>query len=613
MEYRNLIFALTLAFTGTFISNAQTKLDGTPIGTEPSKASVVFDGDKSTSYITSQSSYAWVGLDLGEPYVISKVGWSSPSTNPSYYMLGIFQGANNPDFSDAIPFAMIKDGKASTIDVDCSRGFRYVRYVGPSNSHCTVSEIEFYGTPGKGDDSRLYQLTNLPTVVINTVNDEIPYDKEHDISSTVIIISNDGTEILDKDKTNIRERGNASRDFPKKPWRIKFDKKQNVLDAPAKAKKWTLINNYGDKTLMRNMLAFDIARKMDMEWVPFSTPVDVILNGEYKGCYQLCDQVEVGEGRLEIEEMEVTDIEGDALTGGYFVEVDAYAEDEPVWFRTAHYGLPVTIKSPDDADIVDAQKRYIIDYFNMLEPMMKDTDPVSGYRSIFDNRSFIKHMLVNEMAGNTDTYWSTYMYKRRNDPVIYTGPVWDFDLGFNNDFRTYPVYSRSGNGFLWNSGLASNAEGMIYFAQRILLKDESTSAEILDVWREARRNGLTVEWLQDQVDEYALLMDESQQLNFIRWPILSEKVHMNPMAYGSYEAECSAVKTFIRQQMAHLDAVVGYDPNNDESSSIYTVDTEQDSTPEYYTLSGLKIEKPTAPGIYIKRTGTISTKIIISF
>ena len=516
MKNRSLFLALTLALSCNFFLSAQSKLTGTPIGSDPENAFIAFDGDKTNRYMTKSGSYSWVGLDLGEPHIISQVGVSIPTDNKAYYQLGIFQGANNPDFSDAIPIAMIKDRDLDIMEVKCSRGFRYVRYVGPANSYCLVSEVEFYGEPGEGDDKHLWQITNLPTVVINTVNGEIPYDKEHDISSTVIIISNDGTEILAKDKTNIRERGNASREYPKKPWRIKFDKKQNVLDAPAKAKKWTLINNYGDKTLMRNMLAFDIARKMEMEWVPFCTPVDVVLNGEYKGCYQLCDQVEVGEGRLEIDEMEKTDTEGDALTGGYFVEIDAYAVDEPVWFRTAHYGLPVTIKSPDDEDIVESQKKYIENYFNMLEPMMKDTDPLTGYRSIFDNRSFIQHMLVNEMAGNTDTYWSTYMYKRRDDPVIYTGPVWDFDLGFNNDFRTYPVPSRSGSGFLWNSGLASSADGMIYFAQRILLKDESTAAEITDVWRKARRNGLSAEWLNNQVDEYASLIEESQKLNFTR-------------------------------------------------------------------------------------------------
>lgn len=622
-QFAKLALATAIAASVPTAMPAAQKLTGTPIGTSAQVASAVFDGNAGTTYRASKESYAWVGLDLGEAHVITRVGWMAPS-NANAVVLGMFQGANSADFSDAVPIYLNtqsgSNGRMDYADVNCSRGFRYVRYIGPSGSFCNLAELEFYGDKGAGDDSRLWQLTNLPTVVINTVNDEIPYDKEHDISSTVIIISKDGTDILAQSKTDIRERGNGSRQFPKKPWRLKFDKKQNVLDAPAKAKKWTLINNYGDKTLMRNMLAFDIARKAGMAWVPYCQPVDVVLNGEYKGCYQLCDQVEVNPGRLEIDEMEPTDIEGEALTGGYFFEIDAYAEDELSWFRSAHYGIPVTIKSPKDDEIVPEQKKYIVDYFNKLEEMMKDTDPVTGYRSIFDNESFIQHMLVNEVAGNTDCYWSTYMYKKRNNPVIYTGPVWDFDLGFDNDSRVYHVYDRSGDSFLWDCGVASAADGMRYFAQRILTKDPGTKDEILAVWEKARRAGLSAQWLKDKVDEYASLLDASQKLNFTRWPILNQRVHQNPVALGSYTAECEAIKRYADKQIDHLDKVIGFDPStlptepddpNENAIESVVTDSASDAPAEYFTLQGVKVATPVAGGIYIMRRGREVTKVVI--
>ena len=606
---------VAMAFTCGLTVNAQTKLSGTPIGTASSSAQNAFDNNVATVYKTGSPSYSWVGLDLGEQHVITSVAWTPSYSYPDAVMLGIFQGANSPDFSDAVPIYLISNNVYGGIraegEVNCSRGFRYVRYVSPSNKYCEVADLEFYGQKGAGDDSHLWQVTNLPTVVINTINGEIPNDKEHDISSTVIIISENGSNILDKSDTGVRERGNASREFPKKPWRIKFDKKQKVLDAPAKAKKWTLINNYGDKTLMRNMLAFDIARKMGMKYVPFCAPVDVILNGEYKGCYQLCDQVEVNEDRVDITEMEPTDVSGDALTGGYFIEVDAYAYDELSWFQSSHYGIPVTIKSPDDDKIVPAQRQYIVNYFNALENVMKDTDPVTGYRSVFDNESFIQHMLTNEMAGNTDCYWSTYMYKDRNDPKIYTGPVWDFDLGFNNDNRTYPVYTKSGNGFLWNSGYASYANGMIYFAQRILLKDPGTADEILAVWSAARRNGLTADWLKGKVDEYAQQMDASQRLNFIRWPILNQYVHQNPKVYSTYSAACDDVKSYIGLQMDHLDKVVGFDPSSLEDGVGSIAADDRNAPVEYYNLQGIRVSAPSASGFYIVRQGSKVEKIFV--
>ena len=590
--------------------NANEKLVGTPLGSNPDNAYLAFDGDETTTYRANQGSYSWVGLDLGESYVINEVKWVAPKNNQNQVLLGVFQGANNEDFSDAVPIAIIDNVSETSKDVDCSRGFRFVRFVGPSNSYCNISELEFYGMQGEGDDSHLWQITNLPTVVINTVDGEIPYDKEHDISSTVIIISENGSNILEKSETNVRERGNASRQFPKKPWRIKFDKKQNVLNAPAKAKKWTLINNYGDKTLMRNMLAFDIARALGMDYVPFCTPVDVILNGEYKGCYQLSDQVEVNEGRLDIVEMGPEDNEDEAITGGYFVEVDGYANQEPVWFSTSYYRVPITIKSPDDDEITTEQINYIREYFDSFETLLRNSGSSSQYREIFDVPSFIRHMLVNELAGNTDIYWSVNMYKDRNDPKIYTGPVWDFDLGFNNDYRTYPVTQRSGNGFLWNTNYIWPANGMRNVARQIMTVDPETADDIFLIWSSARNEGLTPEWLESKLDEYVDLLSQSQRLNFMRWPILSTRVHNNPVALGSFEAECDAIRDYIYSQFQHLDEVIGYE--NERLTIIGKMEIpDENKELEYYTLTGIKVSYPTTPGIYVVKSGAKSHKIIV--
>ncbi|MCC8072384.1 MAG: CotH kinase family protein [Bacteroidales bacterium] len=622
----SLLFALSLS-TASLGAWADSPLQGAVIGTtdcydysasRPSTtvntAANLFDGDPSTFFATNARSYTWAGLDLGEPHVITRVGWMPRDDvyGESRVVLAMFEGANSPDFMDAIPIYLNTErgtrGQMSYADVDCSRGFRYVRYVGPNDARCNLAELEFYGYPAVGDDSHLYQLTNLPMVVVNTVDQEEPYDKEHEITANIIIIDEEGAYYLEKEG-GIRERGNGSRQFPKKPWRIKFAKKQSVLDAPAKAKKWTLINNYGDKTLMRNRLAFDIAERMGMEWVPYCRFVDVVLNGEYKGCYQLCDQVEVNEGRLEIDEMTPEDVDGEALTGGYFVEVDAYADEETSWFTTSHYHLPITIKSPDEDEITPEQSQYIEDYFNELERLLhvsSFTDPEQGYRQMLDTRSFIQHMLVNEVAGNTDTYWSTYMYKRRSDPLIYTGPVWDFDLGFDNDYRTYHVYNSKD--YLWDSGNASSAEGMRYFAQRILKKDTTTAAEIQAMWQQVRDHGLTAEWLNALVDAYAEELDASQRLNFMRWPILSEYVHMNPVALGSYNAEVRRVKDYVEKQMAHLDKVIGYDP---ELNAITTVkaDESTDGPVEYFTPQGVRTQHLVEGQIYIRRQGNKVDKI----
>lgn len=318
-----------------------------------------------SAFVRATTETRWVGLDLGQPYVITKVGLALHQTDGQDPLppLGIIEGANQEDYMDALPLLMITDPQDVTAgivyyDISNSKGFRYVRYVSPSGARCNVSDLTCYGHPGVGDETHLYQITNLPTITIHTLEGKEPYDKVNQIPCSISILSADKSTLLAESGT-IRLRGNGSSEYPKLPYRIKFDEKQQVLDAPAKAKKWTLINNYADKTLMRNLLAFGISQKMKMSYTPYGTLVDVILNGEYKGNYQLCDQVQVHKGRIEITPMTPEDNEEPALTGGYHFEVDAYARFENSWFQSAD-GKPVTIHTPDEKSITSSQRSIVL-------------------------------------------------------------------------------------------------------------------------------------------------------------------------------------------------------------------------------------------------------------
>ena len=522
----------------------------------------VFDGDFNTYFASYDRSGTWVGLDLGEKYVINKIGYSPRLSHQNRVRLAVIEGANNADFSDAIPIHVIKEPgvekEMNYAEINCSRGFRYVRYVTPNDVRCNLAELAFYGEKGEGDDSQFYQITNLPTVVINTKGAQEVTSKEEELSSVVYIVSEEGKKLLATEKTGVRGRGNASWNFPKKPYRLKFDEKQQLLDAPAKAKKWTLINNYGDKTLMRNILAFELSRRFGLAYTPYCHPVDVVLNGEYRGCYQLCDQIEVNKNRVNITEMEPEDVDLPELSGGYLIEVDAYASTEASHFYST-LGTPVTIKSPDDEDIVNAQTRYITDYFNRMENAVfasNFADPETGYRRYLDLDSFLKHFMVGEMSGNTDTYWSVYMTKDRESDKFFTGPVWDFDIAFDNDQRTYPIEAHTDYIFASKGSVASKA--MRQMVNRIVKEDEGARQRLLELWSEARNTkGIDETSLLEYVDKTVELLNESQKLNFLRWNILSERVHENPQASGSYEGEVAIVKNFIRKRLPQMDGFIG--------------------------------------------------------
>ena len=497
---------------------------------------------------TTIGSGRWSGLDLGEKHVITAVYFAPKSSQGKKVELGIFEGANEADFKDALPLAMIKeqctDGVLRTLEVNCSRGFRYVRYMSPSDTQYNLQQLEFHGYKAPGDDSQFYQITNLPTVVINTWGGKAVTSKTTYIDSNIYFISEDGKNLLSTIQTSIRGRGNASWGFPKKPYKIKFTEKLSPLGAPARDKKWTLINNYGDKTLMRNILAFEVSRRVGMAYTPFCTPVDVIFNGEYQGCYQFCDQVEVGTRRVEAK-------------NGYLIEIDAYCYDEKVNFYSAK-GTPVTVKYPKDDEITADQLSFIKDFFAKMETAVNASnfkDATNGYRKYLDVDTFMQNFIVGEFCGNTDTYWSVNMYKKdASDGVLFTGPAWDYDLAFENDGRTYPINNI--NDFIYCSKGSVASESVRTMVNRIVKQDTGARARLVEIWDQTKPK---LEDLNDYVDQTAQLLDESQQLNFKRWPILNQYVHQNPKTYGSYSGEVNNVKNYITKRLTKFDQLVrGY-------------------------------------------------------
>ncbi|MBR0310531.1 MAG: CotH kinase family protein [Paludibacteraceae bacterium] len=612
---------------GTPIETAHgALLAGTPIGSSPSVEYVgftatttqnlpsdAFDGDMTTYYASYERSYTWVGLDLGRACVITKVGWSprNDGVGPDRMVLGVFEGANEPDFMDAVPIYMIDAkgtiGKMDYADVECSLGFRYVRYVGPSDARCNVAELEFYGYEGEGDETRMYTPTNLPCVVIHTKNNQEPWDKVTYVESMVTVIApspalpsggagvnslgsetesaetnaqlergeadeqSEKTVVL-RDTAGLRLRGNASMQFPKKPYRIKFANKHKVLGSSANAKNWTLVNNYGDKTLMRNIVAFHISDVCELPYTPFCRPVDVFVNGEYKGNYQLSDRIEVKKGRVAIEEMTPEDLVGEALSGGYLWEIDGYATQEPSYYRSPH-GVPVTLHSPKDDEIVPMQRSYFTNYYQTMEnAVFKSGVNDTTWRNYIDYKTFARYTLANQVCGNPDVYWSCYMYKKRGDMRAYTGPVWDFDIAFDNDYRQYPEANHT-------EFILGGADNVGPFVRHILYADQRSRDEMQAYWHIARNKGVSAEELVAFVDSVAQELDASQRLNFMRWPILWQTVHMNPVALGTYTGEVQRLKEFIRMRVGWMDKKLGYEwhPLDEAVSDLQPVTGEEQS------------------------------------
>ena len=533
--------------TGEFISN---------LVSPNHQVAHAFDGDPDT-YFGSNSSAGWVGYDFGDSCVITKIRFMRTTLKETFMKGGWIEGANSLDFSDAVPLYIIREepemGAWNDIDVSFSLGFRYVRYKGPSNDYSRIAELQFYGKPGPGDDTKMYSPFNIPVILINCEDNAVPYDKVNEIPSVVTGLMPNGKKFI-QETAGVRLRGNYSSgsSCPKKSYRIKFNNSKKFFGSPAKAKKWTLIPNYGDKSLIRNQLSFDISERFGMTYTPFHLMVHLYLNGEYRGVYQLCDQVDIRSGRLDITEMGETDVEGEELTGGYFLEIDGYANQEEWWF-TSNRSIPITIKSPDDPPVA-AQKDYISNHFNKMESLAfaQNYNVETGYHQYLDLPSFLKRHLHQELVANPDAVWSCFMYKERGDDKFYTGPVWDHDLAFDNDNRYHDNINNNRN---WSYTFCSKASSSTVSLWNNILADSTAQHKMQAEWARLRcTKAVDYDKLNKLIDDYyAMLGGEAQEMNFTRWDILNTTVHQNYTARGSFKAEVDYLREYLSKRIPWMD------------------------------------------------------------
>lgn len=380
----------------------------------------------------------------------------------------------------------------------------------------------------------------LPILTINTENRK-EIIKEDYINATITLEARDEkgivTEKLLEVTTEIKGRGNSTWGMPKKPYRLKLNASSSILGMP-KNKHWVLLANYADKTLMRNELAFEISRRMEFAYTPRFQHVDVILNGDYVGNYMLGEHIRIDKNRINIPELEPSDVD---ITGGFLLEIDE-RKGEPEWFETNKAGMIFCINRPED--IPANQKEYISNYIQNLEDILYSKDginPVEELPKILDLKSFIDYLLLNELSKNVDgnLRLSTYVYKNRGDDKIYFGPVWDYDISFGNaDYlggdQIYGWYARTA---AWYQQFFSHPEFEIMVKER---------------WNELRNGALAD--LHPFIEETAEKLKISQKKNFERWDILNIKVWPNPVITGSYAGEVNYMKNWLSNRLRWMDS-----------------------------------------------------------
>lgn len=436
--------------------------------------------------------------------------------------------------------------------------------------------------------------SNLPIVVINTNNQSIPDDPQ--IMADMGIIYN-GVAVRNymtdpfshyNGKIGIEQRGNYSASLPQKPYRFEtWDINGNSINVPLlgmpSENDWCLLATYNDKSFCRNILANNLFESMG-HYAPRSVFVEVLLNGEYQGIYQLCETIKRDANRVDIAKLNPTDITGQEVTGGYILKTD-YWDNSNSWLLSYspidHPGFPIHLvyNYPAYDVIVPQQQTYIQTFIYDMETALYGpnfTDTTNGYRKYMSTRSFMDYFFVNELARNTDGFKkSCYFYKEKNDSAgnigkLKAGPVWDFDWAWKNIWDCSIFQATDGSG--WSHHINDcnpDIYGTGWYIR--MFQDSAFADEVNCRWQELRGTILDTTYLFHYIDSVAGWMNESQQRHYAYWGHMGAATGTPEVdaPRQSYQEEIDALKAWILLRLTWMDANMFGNPNNCNLTSVH--------------------------------------------
>ena len=464
---------------------------------------------------------------------------------------------------------------------DYEHWFKFTAYDGAS----AVLEKEFF-------------FSKLPVLYLTTDDGATPSASKETHDGRMFAQGNDEWKSLYDGKMTIKVRGNSTASYPKKPWKIKLDKKTKMFDIP-KSKHWVLLANYNDQSMMRNKLAYDFANDIGSLGMK-STWVECVLNGAWQGTYQFCEHIRIAEDRVNVHDWEgdagdiaeafaeangLTGDQEDALatqleqdfswvtadaftfydatnrvtltgkpselfdgftqdiSGGYLFEFsEEYDEVSKFTTSSGTLGVRTMLKSPEylysNTDMMNACKNYLQKYWDSCTSV--DGYSGEGLRTCdyCDYESMVSYWLVMELFGNNDAVKkSRYAYKDQGAKLVF-GPVWDFDWGMGS-----PRVSSDGTG--WKCQEASGKTAYSFFKEWADNPEFCTRLytrywQVRDRFEQCFRAGGLME-------QYTNYLYEACLVNSAKW-----NVDYN-QGSGNFAADVTRLRNYLVQRLAWLD------------------------------------------------------------
>lgn len=446
------------------------------------------------------------------------------------------------------------------------------------------------------------QSQNLPAIHIRTESGSLDYiheQKGNQERGSMTIVTADGMVNYEGEAEKIKGHGNATFVYDKKSYQIKLDKKTPLLGMDA-GKSYVLLANQHENSLLRNRITLELAREVGLPYTSECRSVDLYINEEYRGSYLLCDKVTIASGSVDVveskdeieelnDELVKRNITPDAygtndyakgthkgvewprepsdVTGGYLFELEysqRYADE--VSGVVTQRGQAVVVKEPEMMTV--AQGEYAAALLESFEraifaPDGVDSETGRHYTQMADLNSLVRKYMIEEISKNYDANKSSqYFFKDSDavDPLIYAGPVWDYDSAWGN-------YAREGTNLsaAKPDDLSVAEGGFDYSWWPALAKQQDFAEAVQKTWTEVYcplLHVLTGEWAAPAgcgiktLDEYATELEASANMNFVRWRVLNHNSRAVKTG-ATYEENIEYLREWIKARTEFLDTCWG--------------------------------------------------------